>query len=253
LPEGTLESELFGHVRGAFTGAIHDRKGRFSLAEGGTIFLDEIGEISAAMQVKLLRVVQEKWFVPVGGERGIHVDVRIICATNADLKRLTQQGLFREDLYYRLAVMPLGLPPLRERRSDIPLLVDHFIEKFSNDTARRVAHVTPEALEILSAYDWPGNVRELGNAVQFGMIKCHGDTLDVPHLPPEVRAAPPSPQTGARPGRRPKLSEDRVTEALTATGGNLASVARRLGVSRTTLYRFLNTQPVSNKRNMSSK
>jgi DNA-binding NtrC family response regulator len=253
LPEGTLESELFGHVRGAFTGAIHDRKGRFSLAEGGTIFLDEIGEISAAMQVKLLRVVQEKWFVPVGGERGIHVDVRIICATNADLKRLTQQGLFREDLYYRLAVMPLGLPPLRERRSDIPLLVDHFIEKFSNDTARRVAHVTPEALEILSAYDWPGNVRELGNAVQFGMIKCHGDTLDVPHLPPEVRAAPPSPQTGSRPGRRPKLSEDRVTEALTATGGNLASVARRLGVSRTTLYRFLNTKPVSNKRNMSSK
>jgi PAS domain S-box-containing protein len=251
LPEGTLESELFGHVRGAFTGAIHDRKGRFSLAEGGTIFLDEIGEISAAMQVKLLRVVQEKWFVPVGGERGIHADVRIICATNADLKRLTQQGLFREDLYYRLAVMPLGLPSLRERRSDIPLLVDHFLEKFSSDTSRRVTHVTPEALAVLTAYDWPGNVRELGNAVQFGMIKCHGDTLDVPHLPPEIRVVPPA-QHEARPGRKPKLSESRVTEALTAAGGNLAHAARHLGVSRTTLYRFLNTQPVATNRNMSN-
>ncbi len=242
LPEGTLESELFGHVRGAFTGAIHDRKGRFSLAEGGTIFLDEIGEISAAMQVKLLRVVQEKWFVPVGGERGITADVRIICATNADLKRLTQQGLFREDLFYRIAVMPLGLPSLRERKSDIPLLVEHFLDKFSNDTARRVKQVTPEALDVLTAYDWPGNVRELGNAVQFGMIKCHGDTLDVSHLPPEIRSAPAS-RPPSRAGRRPKLDAARVAQGLSAAGGNLADAARHLGVSRTTLYRFLDRHP----------
>ncbi len=243
LPEGTLESELFGHVKGAFTGAIHDRKGRFSLAAGGTIFLDEIGEISAAMQVKLLRVVQERWFMPVGGERGITADVRIVCATNVDLKGLTQEGLFREDLFYRLAVVPLSIPPLRDRRSDIPLLVEHFLEKHSGDTARRVREITPEAMAVLMSYPWPGNVRELGNAVQFGMIKCHGGTLDVLHLPPEIRAAP-APPSRPRPGRRPKLDQATVARVLSQAEGNRAEAARRLAVSRTTLYRFLDAHPL---------
>ena len=243
LPEGTLESELFGHVKGAFTGAIHDRKGRFGLAEGGTIFLDEIGEISPAMQVKLLRVVQEKWFMPVGGERGIKADVRVICATNKDLKRLTQQGLFREDLFYRLAVVPLNISPLRERTSDIPLLVEYFLDKYSNDAARRVSHVTPEALAWLVQYTWPGNVRELGNAIQFGMIKCHGDTLDAHHLPPEIVAGSLE-KTGTKTGRPPKLDVGEVADALCRAAGNRAQAARLLEVSRTTLYRFLETHPV---------
>jgi PAS domain S-box-containing protein len=243
LPEGTLESELFGHVKGAFTGAIHDRKGRFGLAEGGTIFLDEIGEISPAMQVKLLQVVQEKWFMPVGGERAVKADVRVICATNKDLKRLTQQGLFREDLFYRLAVVPLGLPPLRERTSDIPLLVEHFLDKFSADTAKRVAQVTPQALSVLMQYGWPGNVRELGNAIQFGMIKCHGDTLDVQYLPPEITSGSRE-TTTAKPGRPPKLDTGAVADALSRAGGNRVQAARLLEVSRTTLYRFLEAHQV---------
>ena len=243
LPEGTLESELFGHVKGAFTGAIHDRKGRFALAEGGTIFLDEIGEISPAMQVKLLRVMQDRLFMPVGGERNLKADVRVICATNKDLKRLTQQGRFREDLYYRLAVIPLTIPPLRERASDIPLLVEHFLDKFSGDTAKRVTHVTPGALARLESYAWPGNVRELGNAIQFGMIKCHGDALDLKHLPPEVVADPASP-AAAKAGRPAKLEVDGVADALSRTGGNRARAARLLGVSRTTLYRFLDDHAV---------
>ena len=244
LPEGTLESELFGHVKGAFTGAIHDRKGRFSLADGGTIFLDEIGEISAAMQVKLLRVLQDKWFVPVGGERAIKIDVRVICATHADLKRLTQQGLFREDLFYRLAVVPIVIPPLRERKNDIPLLVEHFLDRFAADTAKRVKRVTPEALSMLVSYAWPGNVRELANAIQFAMIKCHGEALDVPHLPPEILAATREPGR-ARPGRRPKLDAERVADGLRRAGGNRAEAARLLDVSRTTLYRFLESRQVS--------
>ena len=244
LPEGTLESELFGHVKGAFTGAIHDHKGRFSLADGGTIFLDEIGEISAAMQVKLLRVLQDKWFVPVGGERAIKVDVRVICATHADLKRLTQQGLFREDLFYRLAVVPIVIPPLRDRKNDVPLLVEHFLDRFAADTAKRVKRVTPEALSLLVSYTWPGNVRELANAIQFAMIKCHGEALDVPHLPPEILAATREPGR-ARPGRRPKLDAERVADGLRRAGGNRAEAARLLDVSRTTLYRFLESRQVS--------
>jgi len=238
LPEGTLESELFGHVKGAFTGAIHDRKGRFTLSDGGTIFLDEIGEISAAMQVKLLRVVQDKVFMPVGGERSLKADVRIICATNKDLKRLTRQGLFREDLYYRLAVVPLTIPPLRERATDLPLLIEHFLDKYSSGTARRVTHVTPAALARLESYAWPGNVRELGNAIQFGMIKCHGDAVDLQHLPPEILPIDARPAV-AKAGRPAKLDVEHVAEALSRTGGNRAHAARMLGVSRTTLYRFL--------------
>ena len=238
LPEGTLESELFGHVKGAFTGAVRDKKGRFELAEGGTIFLDEIGEISPAMQVKLLRVLQEKSFVPVGGEKTIEVDVRIICATNRDLKVLTQQGLFRDDLFYRLAVVPLNMPPLRARNSDIPLLVEHFLDKFSNDSGKQVKHVTPEAMKKLMDYSWPGNVRELSNAVQYGMIKCKNSTLELIHLPPEISEKSLT-LSSSRPGRKPKLDDESVQDGLKRAGGNKAKAAKLLGVSRTTLYRFL--------------
>jgi len=238
LPEGTLESELFGHVKGAFTGAIRDKKGRFELAEGGTIFLDEIGEISPAMQVKLLRVLQDKSFTPVGGEKTIKADARVICATNRDLKLSTQQGLFREDLYYRLAVVPLNMPALRRRKSDIPLLVDHFLEKFSNDTGKTVKYVTPEAMNLIMNYSWPGNVRELSNAIQYGMIKCRGSSLNVEHLPPEITGYQET-NSRLKPGRKPVLDDDQVQDALKRAGGNKARAAKLLGVSRTTLYRFL--------------
>ncbi len=243
LPEGTLESELFGHVRGAFTGAIHDRKGRFALAEGGTIFLDEIGEISPNMQVKLLRVIQEKSFVPVGGEKSVKSNVRIICATNRDLKLLTRQGLFRTDLFYRLAVVPIQLPPLRERKSDIPLLAEHFLNRFSSDTEYSVKEVSPEAIELLQRYDWPGNVRELGNAIQFGMVKCRTGVLDVSHLPPEIQERYGSAAT-SRPGRPSKLDPETVSDILRQTGGNRAKAARLLNVSRSTLYRFMDSHKV---------
>ncbi len=238
LPEGTLESELFGHVRGAFTGAIRDKKGRFELAEGGTIFLDEIGEISPPVQLRLLRVLQEKAFVSVGGEKLIHVDVRIICATNKNLKALTQKGLFRDDLYYRLAVVPINMPALKERASDIPMLVDHFIDRFSRDTGLVVKEVSSEALQLFLEYPWPGNVRELRNAVQYSMIKSQGSTLDVSHLPPELAENHSAPG-GIKRGRPAKLNHSSVEEALVRSGGNKAKAARVLGVSRTSLYRFL--------------
>lgn len=238
LPEGTLESELFGHVKGAFTGAIHDRKGRFELADEGTIFLDEIGEVSPAMQVKLLRVIQDMCFIPVGGEKNVRVNVRVICATNSDLKLLTQQGLFREDLYYRLAVVPINLPALRERQSDIPQLVEHFLDKFSIDTDRRVMEVSPDAMNILMKYNWPGNVRELGNAIQYGIIKCHSRIMEVEHLPPEILKFSHS-KDRRLPGRPPTVDITSLEKAMKHTGGNKAKAARLLGISRTTLYRLL--------------
>lgn len=238
LPEGTLESELFGHVKGAFTGAIRDKKGRFELAEGGTLFLDEIGEITPKMQVRLLRVIQEKSFIPVGGERNIHVDVRIICATNKDMKLLTRQGLFREDLYYRLAVVPITLPSLRERSSDIPLLTEHFIEKFTTDTGIQSKEITAEAIAVLTRYKWPGNVRELRNAVQYAMIKCSSKAIELRHLPSElIESAGMPARTG--PGRPQKVYLELVITALKECDGNKAKAARRLGISRTSLYRYL--------------
>ncbi|MBN2242244.1 MAG: sigma 54-interacting transcriptional regulator [Acidobacteria bacterium] len=244
LPEGTLESELFGHVKGAFTGAIHDRKGRFALAEGGTIFLDEIGEITPATQVKLLRVIQEKTFMPVGGEKNVRADVRVLCATNRDLKLLTRQGRFRTDLYYRLAVMPLHLPPLRDRGNDVALLADFFLDKYSSDTGKSVKEIAPDALLLLMHYNWPGNVRELSNAIQYAMVKCRTETLEPEHLPPEIREYSLK-AVASRAGRPPKLDLETVRDALHTTGGNRAEASRLLGVSRTTLYRFLENHEVS--------
>lgn len=244
LPEGTLESELFGHLKGSFTGAIRDKKGRFELANNGTLFLDEISELSLRMQVKLLRVVQEGVFEPVGSEHSRKVDVRILCATNRNLKEMVAMGTFREDLYYRLAVVPIEIPPLRERRTDIAMLAQHFLEKNTTKLAREGVSFSEEALSCLMSHQWPGNVRQLQNAIQYSLIKCRGTTILPDHLPPEVVSAsfitPLYPHTPGKAGRKPKLTLEIVEQALKKTGGNKAKAARFLGVGRATLYNFIN-------------
>jgi len=244
LPENLLESELFGHVRGAFTGAIRDKKGRFELADGGTLFLDEIAEMPKSLQVKLLRVLQEGTFERVGDEKTISSDVRLISATNRDLEREIQRGNFREDLYYRVKVVPIHLPPLRERRSDIPLLVDHFLEQAVRE-GQRAGGISKNAVTALTEYEWPGNVRELQSAVHFALVKSWGQRIRRTHLPPEMSsvsvnsAEKPELVTPARkPGRR-KLDEQSVREALEQAHGNKVQAAKLLGVGRATLYRFL--------------
>ncbi len=238
LPEGTLESELFGHVKGAFTSAIRDKKGRFELADGGILFLDEIGEISQKLQVKLLRVLQEKTFERVGGEEPVNVDVMVICATNRNLKQLTDSGQFRQDLYYRLAVVPIRIPPLRERKTDIPLLIEYFIEQFANENHMAAEGVSSNALNALMQYAWPGNVRELSNAIHYAMIKSQGGEIQEHHLSPEISSNSIK-QGGPKRGRRPKLNPAEVEQALKEAGGNKAKAADFLGVSRTTLYRYI--------------
>ena len=260
LPENLLESELFGHVRGAFTGAIRDKKGRFELAHRGTIFLDEIGDISPAMQVKLLRVLQEGSFERVGGEKTIQADVRVISATNKDLRKEVVEGRFREDLFYRLNVMPVLLSPLRERRHDIPLLAKHLLMRVLDEggsqegvQSRRRLRLSSGAIDEMLTHDWPGNVRELQNWIQFALIKCKGEEIQREHLPshrrthslPNASTVSETPARGRR-GPRKKLSADAVEAALTLTGGNKVAAARELGVGRATLYRFLDAQGSKN-------
>ena len=263
LPEGLLESELFGHVRGAFTGATRDKKGRFELADKGTIFLDEIGDITPAMQVKLLRVLQEGTFERVGDSRTQTVDVRVISATNRDLKEEIAAGRFREDLYYRLCVVPIHLPPLCERCGDIPLLVDHILERVASECGREGAQLSPAALDALLSYEWPGNIRELQNVLQFSMVKCQCDLIEVTDLPPHIintisrdgrltrtaRPIVPGGNCGAereqakRGGGQGKLNVEIVREALRQCAGNKVKASRLLGVGRATLYRFLGRHP----------
>lgn len=238
LPESLLESELFGHVKGAFTGAIRDKKGRFELADGGTIFLDEIGDIPASMQVKLLRVLQEGTFERVGSEKTVHVNVRLISATNKDLVQEIEEGRFREDLYYRLSVVPVYLPPLSERRNDIPLLVEHILSGQLARGGRGSITVSDEALDIMMTHDWPGNIRELQNWIQFALVKCKGDSIRPEHLPP-VRGVRSAIDASFSVKRRKKLDVLTVRAAIDATGGNKLEAAKTLGVSRATLYRFL--------------
>jgi transcriptional regulator with GAF, ATPase, and Fis domain len=247
LPEGLLESELFGHVKGAFTGAIRDKKGRFELAQGGTLFLDEVGELAPATQVKLLRVLQEKTVDRLGGEQPIEVDVRIVSATNRTLRDLVRAGSFREDLFFRLCVVPIELPPLRERGTDVLLLADHFLDQLARDEGRRRPLALSEAASrLLLDHAWPGNVRELLNALQYAMVKTPGDVIEPEHLPRELHAAAASlePSPGARArksaaGRKRKLTAAQVSEALEKAGGSRAEAARLLGVGRSTLYRYL--------------
>ncbi len=240
LAEGVVESELFGHERGAFTGAVAERKGRFEIADGGTLFLDEISEVSPAIQVKLLRVIQERELERVGGTRTVQVDVRLICATNRDLGALVREGRFREDLYYRLNVASIHLPPLRERRSDIPLLVDEFIGQFAEENRKRIKGVTRGAMELLMQYDWPGNVRELRNLIEGMVVFGHdGEPLDVGDLPNHLRVQPSeSRDLGLRVGMTMEEIEKRaIEETLKATGYDKQRTAQILGIGLRTLYR----------------
>ncbi len=237
LPDGLLESELFGHEKGAFTGAIREKKGRFELADGGTIFLDEIGELSQPMQVKLLRVTQELKFERVGGEKTIAVDVRLVSATNKDLKKEVAAGRFREDLFYRLSVVPITLPPLRERKGDIQLLADHFLQRIAEESDRDVTTLSPEALSILMEYPWPGNVRELQNILQFSVIKSRGSEITPGHLPAGLLKGAGA--AAGRKGQKRKLDSAAVADAMKKAKGNKVKAAGLLGVSRATLYRFL--------------
>ena len=236
LPEGILESELFGHVKGAFSGAARDRKGRFELADGGTIFLDEVGELSAAMQVKLLRVLQEKSFERVGGEKTIHVDIRIISATNQNFRKMMEEKKFRKDLFYRLCVVPIRLFPLKERRLDIPMLIEHFLEVIALEIKRPALTISNETMDILSAYDWPGNVRELHNMIEYAYVKCHSGTIETEHLPPEIMNY--SFIKKQKPGPGLKMSKEKFFSALSMAEGNKKKAAEILGVSRATLYRY---------------
>ena len=238
LPEGLLESELFGHVKGAFTGAIRDKRGRFDLADGGTLFLDEIGDISHNMQVKLLRVLQDGTFERVGSEETKRVDARIICATNRDLERDVKEGRFRADLFYRLSVIPITVPPLRDRASDIPLLVRHLLERVAFEAGKSPPEITAEALHFLKENAWPGNVRELENALRFGVIHSSNGLVGIEHLPPRLWITQEK-ESPARKRRGRILNENEVRTALRKCGGNKVHAARLLGVSRATLYRFL--------------
>jgi len=241
LPDTLLESELFGHRAGAFTDARSDKPGRFPLAEGGTIFLDEIGDISPAMQVRLLRVLQERMVEPLGSVQPVPVDVRVIAATNRDLTALTRTGTFREDLYYRIRVVHLSLPGLSQRREDIPLLVDHLVARFNRLQGKQIAGVCDEVLARLMEHDYPGNVRELENIIEQAFVLCRGGMIELSHLPAELR--PSASQGGAshQPMSLRAVEKLFVAEALQRHGGNRKRAARELGINVSTLYRKVKT------------
>jgi two-component system response regulator HydG len=253
LPEALLESELFGHARGSFTGAIRDKPGRFEAADGGTLFLDEVGELSPLIQVKLLRFLQEKEFERVGENSTRKADVRIIAATNRDLRAMVRQGSFREDLFYRLKVFPLHLPALRDRKEDIGALVAHFINRFNHETGKRITGLSRDAAITLMDYCWPGNIRELENAIEHAFVTCQEDRIGLFDLPVEIRMVemrkgicaiddipdhlpPTRPFPAPSPPRR-RLADDEFRVLLRECGNNQSEAARRLGVDRTTVWR----------------
>ena len=233
LPESLLESELFGHEKGAFTGAHAQRRGKFEIANRGTLFLDEIGEMSANIQVHLLRVLEEKEFTRVGGNELIKVDVRVISATNKDMKKAVASGEFREDLYYRLNVVTIDLPPLRERKEDVPLLAQHFLKKFAVENQKEITDFSPEANDFLLKYEWPGNVRELENAVERAVILAKNSYIEVADLPQEsltlARSAPLVKSLA-------EVEKNHILNIFSETCGNYSEAARILGISRVTLY-----------------
>ncbi len=233
LPESVIESELFGHERGAFTGAHQQRKGRFEVAHRGTLFLDEIGDLSPTTQIKLLRVLQERELERVGGHAPVRVDVRVVAATSRDLETMQQDGTFRADLYYRLNVFPIRLPPLRERRGDVLLLADHFVEQFNRAHGRSVRRISTPAIDMLVAYHWPGNVRELENCIERAILLAHDDVLHGHHLPPSLQTAE---ATGTAPrgslgAQLAALERELIVDALKSTAGNMARAARDLEVT----------------------
>ena len=254
IPEDLLESELFGHKKGSFTGADRDRLGRILQADGGTLFLDEIGDISSRMQLRLLRFLQERTFYPVGQDQPIQVDVRVVTATNADLKEKVRRDQFREDLYFRLRVVDIILPPLRERKEDIPLLAQHFLTVFENRMKKGVSGLSDSVMELLLNHSWPGNIRELEHVIERAYVLCLGDTITTDHLPAEIMIA----EAPREPSQKPALHHpvqvdsissqmesadeiERIIDALRRTAGNKAKAARLLGFDRSTLYRKISS------------
>jgi DNA-binding NtrC family response regulator len=255
IPENLLESELFGHEKGAFTGATQTRMGRFELANGGTIFLDEIGEMSLPLQVKILRVIQERAFERVGGNRTIQVDVRIVAATNQDLESMVEEKRFRQDLFYRLNVIPIVIPPLRDRRSDIPLLIDHFLTRFNQTKHTSITGVAPEALRLLSGYDWPGNIRELENMIERLVVLKKQGLIAVEDLPEKINRKPAAPELkeqfirfndeGINLSREVDQYENQlIIEALRKANGVTTRAAQLLQLNRTTLVEKLKRKGV---------
>jgi DNA-binding NtrC family response regulator len=241
IPEGLQESELFGHERGAFTGAVSTHPGKFEQATGGTILLDEVGEMSPSAQARLLRVLQEKRLQRVGGTKQIELDVRVVSASNRDLQSMVADGEFRQDLYYRLVVFPIHLPPLRDRRDDIPSLVEHFLRKYAADAGARIDRVASDAMEYLVNYDWPGNVRELENVIHRSLLVAGGPELTMADLPPGLTGSDAVPSVDVSGGvmSLEELEKNAIRAALEQYGGNLSDAARQLGIGRSTLYRKL--------------
>ncbi len=246
LTESLLESELFGHAKGAFTGAIRDRKGRFEEASGGAVFLDEIGEISPFIQVKLLRVLQEREIERVGESRKRKIDIRVVAATNKDLYQLVRTGEFRQDLYYRLKVFPIDVPPLRHRKEDIPLLTSHFIARQNKKTDKQIQGLSQTALRLFMDHSWPGNVRELENAIEHAFVLCNEKEIDIFDLPVDLRRAKyqpglasPSFKSFHQPRRRNRLSKSHLESLLSECDWNKAEVARRVGLSRTAIWKYM--------------
>jgi len=250
LPETIIESELFGHEMGAFTGALHQRKGRFELAHGGTLFLDEIGDLSIMTQIKLLRVLQEKEFERVGGAETIKTDVRIVAATNRNLEELITKNRYREDLYYRLNVFPIHIPPLRERKTDILLLADHFIEKYSKTAGRNIRRISTPAIDMLMAYHWPGNVRELENCIERAVVVSNDDVIHGHHLPPTLQTAEASGTTirETLDEALDSIEREMLIEALKSSRGNMAKAARLLSISERRMGLRINKYSIDSKR-----
>jgi len=241
IPETLLESELFGHMRGAFTGATMSKRGKFALADGGSIFLDEIGTLTPAIQSKLLRVLQEREFEPLGAERTHRVDVRVIAATNRDLKQMVSDGRFQEDLYYRLNVIPIPIPPLRERREDIPVLIDHFVEKHSQRTGKRVERLEDDVVQALQRYDWPGNVRELENTIERSVVLTTGTVITIAAI--SLLGATSATATGLPSLRLHQnlewVERETIRRALEQGGGVKKDAAELMGISQRALSYYL--------------
>jgi two-component system, NtrC family, response regulator HydG len=239
LPETLLEAELFGHEKGAFTGATSQRQGRFELADKGTLFLDEIGETTPQLQVKLLRALQEGEFERVGGSRSVKVDVRVVAATNADMREEVSAGRFREDLFYRLNVIHVDLPPLRDRQDDVPLLAHHFLRKYAEKNNKEIGGITKAAIDRMMTWDWPGNVRELENAIERAVVLCRGDAIDVDELPPHIRQGKAEARVLNVPIGTPlaDIEEMVIRETLAVTKGDKRLAAQLLGIATRTIYR----------------
>jgi transcriptional regulator with GAF, ATPase, and Fis domain len=241
IPETLLESELFGHLRGAFTGASMTKRGKFALADGGSIFLDEIGTLTLGIQAKLLRVIQEREFEPLGSERTVRVDVRVIAATNRDLKQMVSDGRFQEDLFYRLNVIPIGIPPLRSRRDDVPVLIDHFVEKHRQRTGKRIDRVEPDVVEALQRYDWPGNVRELENTIERAVVLATGPVMTQQSI--SLLGASSTASSGLPSMRLHQnlewVERETIRRALEQSGGIKKDAAEAMGISQRALSYYL--------------